>query len=223
MGGSTREPRSDVGGLRPALESVSGESETADCHPVILEDSEGDTERLLGTKDASRSGLVVRDVALTQIDGDTETAPRRAAVPRTDDEETMIRTDIELPPELLAEEIAERVTETRTEKRPDARFDAATAPMPVPGDISGALETVPLNAALVQHVLAQVDARAAARAAASHAPMPIEQAMPPRPPPPAVVVTAPPPRRVGVEIAIAVAAFLAVAGPALYYLFYVSR
>lgn len=95
-----------------------------------------------------------------------------------------------------------------------ADYDDATGmreDVEVPGDISGALETVPLSSALVQHVLAKVDARAAARSVAP----------PPAPPRPVSVPAPrrPPPRRLGVEIAIALFAFLIVAVPALYYLY----
>jgi hypothetical protein len=111
-------------------------------------------------------------------------------------------------------------------------------PMPKPDlvDIGGALETVPLNAALVQNVLAQVDARAAAREAGKPVPplnmSPVNPHMPippahgtPRNPAAALATThgrmtqAPAPRRIGVEIFITLLAFLAVAVPALYYLY----
>ena len=100
-----------------------------------------------------------------------------------------------------------------------------TMPMPIPGDIGGALETVPLPANLVQQVLQQVDARAAARAAGQ--PMPALVLQPPPPDPLAALkatapsqqrVVADPPRRMGIEVAIAVFAFLVVAVPALYYM-----
>lgn len=211
-------PAPDANAVRPALESVTGETATVDCHPIILDDAEDETERLLGTKEASRSGLVakpIRDIAPTQVEEEPETETRKAISRDTDDEATAIRDDIEVPPGLLELEIVgttdePEVTETVTEKLGDARREKVTEPVPVPGDISGALETVPLSNALVQHVLAQVDARAAAARAAA-----------PVAPPPAVAASpvAPPRRRIGVEIAIALFTFALVAVPALYYLY----
>jgi hypothetical protein len=161
----------EVAKARAAMEtaeSVSSYTETADCHPVILDDLEDDTDRF--DDPPARSGPVARQLAVEP-----------------------------------------------THKK-DVRFDDVTEPMPKPniGAIGGALETVPLTAGLVQHVVAQVDARAAARTAGA----PVHPyVVVPMPSHASAQRSVPAPRRIGVEIFITVLAFLAVAAPALYYLY----
>jgi hypothetical protein len=290
---------------RAQVESITSETATVDCHPVILDDSEEDTDRFVGN-DASSSGLVPKrapsipreeqspaesepetvtalapnapmiddeepmEVSFSSIISDADMTPTREEIPVSEERArpppgkaeprvtiTEVREIAQLDPKEidtkdveLPIDTAPAEEETTTEERPKAvpRFDDETKPMPKPdiGDIAGAMETVPLNAALVQNVLAQVDARAAARNAGKPvpplnlSPMNPHLAAPPpgttprHAPPQALVQThprmgaatthkggraGPPPRRIGVEIFITFVAFLAVAVPALYYLY----
>jgi hypothetical protein len=50
----------EISKARAEAESLTSETATIDCHPVILDDSEESTDRFVGN-DASRSGLVTKD------------------------------------------------------------------------------------------------------------------------------------------------------------------
>lgn len=277
----------DIKQARAAVESVTSETATVDCHPVVLNEDEGETERLLGD-DASSSGLVTKKGPLdrrlrgeaSESDPEAETETRSAVQGQPTMVDLEEEEEIELSLSGMVTEAEQRATitevreveplsspdsedeesgaglstavnprplddETQTEERPRVkpvpRFDDETMPIPKPDllDLGGALETVPLNAALVQNVLAQVDARAAAREAGQPVPplhlSPVNPHIPTPPqhqhqqqhqhlqqhhaPPPSMNQRQIPTRRVGVEIFITVLAFLAVAVPALYYLY----
>lgn len=264
---------------RAAAESVTSETATVDRHPIILDDSEEDTDRFFGN-DASSSGLVAKSPGRAKakpepdLDPDPETStditlPKHLPAMLDAEEEIIEISDsglvMEVEPPAGKQEPRATITEVRevveltdlrpkdadghldddtaTSRRPKpkkGRFDDETMPIPKAQlvDMAGALETVPLNSALVQNVLAQVDARAAARAAGQPVPqfqaptappvMPQAQAQPtPRQHAQAATVrastqmatvSAPPPRKLATEILITVLAFLFVAVPALYYL-----
>jgi hypothetical protein len=290
---------------REQVESVTSETATIDCHPVILDDSEEETDRFVD--DASRSGMVAKNPLKARVPGpapeplptmideeeieisesgiisEAEQTPTHEAIvgalaaveveersamvvgpPDGKSEPRATITEVREVEPILPKEIEKGLAEagnqkhetdprpsasgddTTTEQRPKLRkadrFDDETMPMPKPNlvDIGGAMETVPLHAALVQNVLAQVDARAAARAAGEPVPQfQLPTGPPLQPPPPHVTprqpVPAPSPglqpqgapiqppatpqRRLGIEVLITVLAFLFVAVPALYYLY----
>lgn len=272
----------EISKARAEAESLTSETATADCHPVILDDSEEDTDRFAG-KDASSSGLVKNPlkVSATRPPTDEEDEPETATfslkepLPTLLDESEAIEISSSgLEPEsdsgvdemptreaAIAAAIAAAKAESPPGPRPSlseestspkerklARFDDETKPIPKPdlAAVGAVLETVPLEAALVKNVLAQVDARAAARAAGLPVPQfqvptaaqPVHQApqhfaAPPQPQmhmqahprtqAPTHAVAQPPaavaPRRIGVEILITLVAFLFVAVPSLYYLY----
>lgn len=253
----------DIAKARAAAESLTSETATVDRHPVIVDDAEEDTDRFTGN-DASSSGLVKNPLKVKakrapdpEPELETSTNVVLPKVPLStllaEDEEIIEISDSGVVPEAEqtpAREPAATIAEVReveaisedteTQERPKAknlrRFDDETKPMPKGdlADVAGAMETVPLDAALVQNVLAQVDARAAARAAGRTVPhfepppapaQPLAQPLMQPPQPyyaPHAHAPAPPAepgRRIGVEILITLAAFLLVAVPALYYLY----
>ena len=271
----------EISKARAEAESVTSETGTIDCHPVILDDSEEDTDRFQG-KDGTSSGLVKNPLkarSSTEEEEEPETATfslKKEPLPTLlDDNEAIEISSSGLEPDsdsglsnlptrdaAIAQAIATakakveadaleapsgpRPTlsdESTSPKRP-TRFDDETKPIPKPdlAAVGAVLETVPLEAALVKNVLAQVDARAAARAAGQPVPQlqlptgpaqqPAHRHVPQQAPqvrahprshvPTHVIDHARPPaepRKRGVEILITLAAFLFVAVPSLYYLY----
>lgn len=107
------------------------------------------------------------------------------------------------------------IAKTEVDLEPETRQAASRAGVEgKAGDIPVVLDTVPLRNAVVQELLAQASASAGAPAPVT-LPTPAEPSVQPRP----ARRAASPPRRLGVEIAIGVFAFLIVAVPALYYLY----
>lgn len=255
----------EISRARAEAESLTSETATVDRHPIILDDSEEDTDRFAG-KDGTSSGLVKNPLKAksAKAEMEEEEEPETATFSLKEPLPTLL--DDDLPLEISASGLqsdpgtgtgdaspkgagpapsprASLSEESTAPKEKIPRFDDETKPIPKPdlAAVGAVLETVPLEAGLVQNVLAQVDARAAARAAGKPVPqfqlptgppMPVAQQPPlqvaptvhPRTQAPTYTKPAPStpvaaPRRLGVEILITLLAFLFVAVPALYYLY----
>lgn len=218
---------------REEAESVTSETATVDRYPIILDDSEEDTDRFVGN-DAASSGLIAKNPDPEPETSTDVTLPKHLRAMLEEDHEVVelsesgLEMEIEAPP--AKQEPRATITEVREVLERKARANDETMPTPKT-DLVGLLETMPLHAALVQNVLAQVDARAAARAAGKPIPAFQQPAAPvvmpqahPTPRQYAQGATTmggpaqPAPRKLGTEILITLLAFLFVAVPALYYL-----